>query len=194
MYELVFSPELRCSKSRNILISRIQNQLGSHVYDGNNIIFLLNDPPLACFPVTLHDGIQYSIKFMFRRDILFNEGVYRQILNLIVRQAMTTLGFEQIGRHCFDPNTSTSIPHAKIQLWHGKLTSIRKHDIDVLLCVDPITKVICEETVLSKIKHMKREGEDSNEAIRRRFRGITVISTYNNKNYRSKFQFFLIKT
>lgn len=193
MYTVNFDPPKWNRKICSILINNIQQELGVHVFDGKNIIYMLKEPRKSSFNTALRDGEQVSIRFTFLRDIEYNEGNYFQIMNLVIKKSLKDMNLELIGRNYFDPKGSMAIHGAKLQIWPGFATAIRQYENSLLLCCDFVHKVIREETVLDILRDCLRTTRDDNEyrkMAKSRLVGITVISVYNNMNYRGKLLYF----
>lgn len=77
------------------------------------------------------------------------------------------------------------IPQHQLQLWPGYVTSIRQHEVDILLCAEVANKVMRTETVYDIMDHCRRhEGNNYQAAVQQAIRGMTVLTGYNNKTYR----------
>ncbi|KAL7051545.1 hypothetical protein ACKWTF_004499 [Chironomus riparius] len=187
MYSVDFEPPMFNPKFCKILVNNLKDELGVHVFDDKNSIYLLNEPSQSSFRTALRDGSEFTLRFTFRRKIEYNEATYFQIMNLVIRKSLQDMNLELIGRNYFDPKASMTIHGAKLQIWPGFATAIRQFEKSLLLCCDFTHKVIREETVLSILKDCQQASRDDREyqmMAKKRIVGMTVISAYNNKNYR----------
>ncbi|XP_070499434.1 protein aubergine-like [Chironomus tepperi] len=186
MYTIDFDPPVYF-KICGTIINNLKDELGAYVFDGKSSIYLLNEPRKTTFSTALRSGDKYTLRFTFRRNIEYNEANYFQILNLVIRQSLQDMNLKLIGRNYFDPKESLTIHGAKLQIWPGFATAIRKYEKSLLLCCDFAHKIIREESVLDILRDCQRSSRDDNQyhiMAKRRLVGITVISVYNNMNYR----------
>jgi aubergine-like protein len=191
MYTIDFNPDMYNPKLRKILVDNLKDELGIYVFDDRNSIFLLNEPQQSTFTTKLRDGQEFSVRFTFRRDIDYTEATCFQIMNLVIRKSLQDMDLELMGRNYFDPKGSMTIHGAKLQIWPGFATAIRQYEKSLLLCCDFVHKVIRQETVLDILRDCQAAARMEKEyrmVAKQRLVGTIVISTYNNKNYRSKLQ------
>jgi aubergine-like protein len=73
--------------------------------------------------------------------------------NIVVRKCLESLKLEEMGRHFFDRMAAVKLPNLRLELWPGFVTSMRHHENEVLLCVEPIHKVLRTDSVLTIILH-----------------------------------------
>jgi len=85
-----------------------------------------------------------------------------QFYNIVVRKCLESLKLEEMGRHFFDKSAAIVLPELRLELWPGYITSIRNHEKDVLLCVEPIHKVLRMDSVLKVIKDRQLSGPRNN--------------------------------
>jgi aubergine-like protein len=70
-----------------------------------------------------------------------------------------------------------------LELWPGYTTSIRQHDLGILMCCDPIFKCVRTDTVLDQMRYMQREGATQDD-MKKALVGSIIITRYNNRTYR----------
>jgi len=195
MYRVKFEPEMFNPKYCRNLVDNLKDKLGVYVFDGKDSIYLLNEPPRTSFDTSLRNGEEFKLRFTFCRDIEYTEATYFQIMNLVIRKSLQDMKLELIGRSYFDPFASMMIHGAKLQIWPGYATAIRQYERSLLLCCDFAHKVIREETVLEILRECEQDstrGRIEYQAMaKKRIVGITVISSYNNKNYRGLLLIFM---
>lgn len=76
------------------------------------------------------------------------------------------------------------IPQHNLQLWPGYVTSIRQHEVDILLCAEVTNKVMRTETIYDILENCLKNERDYKRAFQEVVLGMTVLTAYNNKTYR----------
>jgi aubergine len=72
-----------------------------------------------------------------------------------------------------------------LQLWPGYVTSVRRHESDVLMCARVTTKVMRTETAYEVISNALRHSpENFKERVSDDLLGLDVLTPYNNRTYR----------
>lgn len=71
-----------------------------------------------------------------------------------------------------------------MELWPGYTTSIRQHEVQLLLCAEITHKVMRDETILDILMRIKRDHREFQPEFEREMLGATVLTKYNNKTYR----------
>ena len=72
--------------------------------------------------------------------------------NIVIRKCLESLKLEELGRHFYDRLAAVQLSTLRLELWPGFITSMRHHENDVLLCVEPIHKVLRMDSVLTVIR------------------------------------------
>ena len=72
----------------------------------------------------------------------------------------------------------------KIELWPGYITSIRRHEHDILMSVEINYKVMRQETVYDMLMQCRRSLDNWPGNFLKMVLGTTVLTAYNNKTYR----------
>lgn len=195
MFKVQFEPYIKDWKVKSKLMNILSRSLdGACTHDGNDTFFVMNDPPLRKEVTVTYSGQSstYSAIFKYCREINYTKAEFLQIFNLVARQSMKDMGLELIGRNHYDPNKKIEIFKEKLQIWPGFATAIRKHEQDLLLCCDISHKIIRQETVLHVLQEIRHEARDNERDYRRAavnaFKGKTVMTSYNNKTFKSKFE------
>lgn len=72
-----------------------------------------------------------------------------------------------------------------MQLWPGYVTSIRQHEVDILLCAEVTNKVMRTETLYDILQNCCQNERTNYKAVyESTVLGMTVLTGYNNKTYR----------
>ena len=110
-YRLDFEPVTEIFGLRKFLVNQQRSVLGGLVYDGANQIYLMR--PVSDDPTSLQstsrDGQQFTLTLRSPRVINYTEGIFLQVYNLMVRNAMRSLNLQFIGRNHYDANAAVSI-------------------------------------------------------------------------------------
>lgn len=109
-YRIDFVPEVELRKVRGGLIFQHKAKLGPFSYDGANMLYLMQALPKS--PLTLQsvsrENEEYQLKLVETRTIEYTEGMFLQVLNLAVRNAMRGLSLQLVGRNFYDPAAQVS--------------------------------------------------------------------------------------
>jgi aubergine-like protein len=185
-YRVDFSPQIELRGLRNRLIFEQKPTLGGYLFDGTMLFLSVKLPnEVTEFMSKDRDGnaIQTTIKYINPIDM--TTAVSVQILNLILRRSMETLKLQLVGRNFFDAVAKVDIPQHQLQLWPGYLTSIRQHEVDILLCAEVTNKVMRTETLYDILQNcVQNERANYQQSFENIVLGMTVLTAYNNKTYR----------
>lgn len=109
-YRLDFEPEIELRKVRYGLIFQHKPTLGVYHYDGENQIYLLQSLPgdPTMLQSTSRENQVYTLKFRKTREIVYTDGTFLQVLNLVVRNTMQGLKLQLVGRNYYDPAAKVS--------------------------------------------------------------------------------------
>jgi hypothetical protein len=81
------------------------------------------------------------------------------------RLIFVTLGMLfQVGRYYYNPVEGIAIDRHKLRLWPGYVTSIRRHENELLLCVDLTHKVMRQDTVYDLLRQCS-ESQTANYQV-----------------------------
>lgn len=184
-YHVEFKPEIELSSLRRYLIATQKDFLGGYLFDGT-MLFLtrhLENTPVVERTAVGRNNDEFRLLFKYTRKVSPADAQSVQILNIILRRAMSGLKLQLVGRNFFDADAKTTINEFKIELWPGYVTSIRQHEPEILVCIEFLHKVMRMETVYDIMVRMRREEQDFKSAIEREVLGTTVLTDYNNKTY-----------
>ena len=108
---------------------------------------------------------------------------YLQFYNIIVRSCLQLLEFEELGRHFYDRHAAVSMPHHRLELWPGYITTLRNYEHNLMLCVEVTHKVLRLDNCLSVISHYRRD-RNQRQIVGDELIGSIVMTHYNRKTYR----------
>ncbi|CAG7820385.1 unnamed protein product [Allacma fusca] len=189
-YRVNFLPEIDNSKIKKRLLRSHGQILDPYIFDGDSLLFLMKDRQLIgnelSSPHPKDPSIIISITIQEVGDVQPLDVGYSQVYNVIFRNCLNLLNLENLGRHFYDMNSLVEVKDFQLNIARGYITSIRKHEHDMLLCVDTIHKVIRTDTVWSNLKEIRRKSEDENTYRQRaadELIGSVVITTYKNRTY-----------
>lgn len=124
MYRVDFEPPIESWKFRTTLINSIGSNLGLHVYDNANSIYLMNKLPdrKMVFETKAKDGQPFKIQLREAREIPYTDGMFFTILNLIIRRCMEAIQLNRDGRMYIDYRSKVAkfIESLRIQVLPGK--------------------------------------------------------------------------
>jgi len=132
------------------------------------------------------DPLRMTIKQTANLDT--SSPTVKQILNRIFRDAQGATGSVQIGRHYFNHQEPIKVEKYSIDIWPGFSTRIDQYDGGIMVTMDAISKVMKNKNVLELMHDWFKDLRNNNEAIRSKAEkeiiGETVLTKYNNKNYK----------
>lgn len=126
-----------------------------------------------------------TISITLIKELTKLDSGFLQFFNILVRNCLSGLDLELIGRNFFDPKGSITIPEFRLELWPGYVTSIRHHESNILMCAEVSHKILRMDTVLDVLKKCFAEKRDRfQDEAKRLLLGTIIITRYNNKTYR----------
>ena len=78
-----------------------------------------------------------------------------QFYNIIVRKCLQILNFEELGRQFYDRHQAIQMPHQRLELWPGYLTTMRNYENSLMLNVEVTHKVLRLDNCLSIISGLR---------------------------------------
>lgn len=110
-YRLDFSPECEIFGLRRYLLGQHRALLGTFVYDGGNVIFLLSElqNDTITLESTSREGQQFQLSLKKTGTVFYTEAVFLQVLNLVFRNAQRGLDLQMIRRELYDAKAAVSI-------------------------------------------------------------------------------------
>lgn len=209
-YVVDFSPEVVITSFRKQLLEDHKKQIGHYLYDGTSLFLKqrLERDTYELVSLMNHNSERVKVTIRFTNIVDSDSLPAIQVLNIIYRKAIVSQNLQLVGRNFYDaknkvncfiinPNTTTRtncIPkflqiinnQFGLQLWPGMSTSIRQHEKELLLCVEPIFKVMRNDTVYDVFMNCMRNNhpQDARRAFSKAIIGQTVLTDYNNRTYR----------
>lgn len=184
-YIVEFEPEIPISVLKKGLISEHKSRIGGYVFDGTTMYTIQNlGEQFNLRSIALKSKEEYKITVSFTRMIDMTSQEALQVFNIIMRRCLDTLQMQQVGRNFYDPAAKIDMFDIEVQIWPGYITSIRQHEMDLLLCVETSFKVMRTETVYKNLRRFMRDyGPSYRQEFQQFIIGTTVLTDYNNKTY-----------
>lgn len=187
-YHVHFEPEVELIRMRKILVGQHVDLFGGYLFDGSQLFVtraLHGDSEELSLQSTNRENETYTLKLKFTKIVEMTESESLQVLNLIIKRGMEKLNLQPVGRNLYDPRAKIDMTAHRIQIWPGYATSIRQHEVDILLNAEILHKVMRMETVYDILKDTRREDPNNfMNNFKKKVLGATVLTDYNNKTYR----------
>ncbi|XP_037932145.1 protein aubergine-like [Teleopsis dalmanni] len=188
-YRVDFAPEVDLLHVRRGMIGQHKDLFGGYVFDGTLLFstqnlksIMVNDVHEILTKDRAENTVQIKIKHV---GIVESTDMQQmQVLNLILRRSMEGLKLQQLNRNFFDPVAKIRIENFRLEIWPGYITSIRQHELDVLMCAEIAHKVLRTDTIYNILTQLVKESSDYQNAFKAEVIGMVVITDYNNKTYR----------
>ena len=187
-FNVLFQPEIDEREERFFCIKRLvkDHKLGSHHFNGFHIFFpqkLINNKD---FPVMNSKGMLHKVTLQFVCLRQFSDKLCLDLFNNLFRQVMAALKFVQMNRSGYDPKAASSVPHLKLEIWPGFITSVDETKGGLQLTCDVSHRILRQETVLELMKNIynHKKGGDWQSEIQRQLIGEMVLTRYNHRVYR----------
>ncbi|RWS06115.1 piwi-like protein 1 [Dinothrombium tinctorium] len=190
-YHVTFEPSEvdRRFKRRTIYAHKeLFNEI--YIYDGETTIFSLNDAGADNNFVDQLPECTLQVNIKRAREIQdkdVREGVEMvRVYNTQMRKFLSKyLKMIQIRQFLYSPQQKINIQQHNISVWPGTLTAINHHFGGVLLCCDPIFKVVRTDNALDFLKKVRNEYKENfkDEALKQLVSSV-IMTSYNNRTYR----------
>ena len=106
---------------------------------------------LQCM-VFFQEGTMFRVDIRMVGELSSGDMHFIQFFNIILRKCMEGLDLQLLGRNYFDPKANIKLPAHRLELWPGYVTSIRQHELGILLCCETSNKILRTDTVLDQMK------------------------------------------
>lgn len=187
-YHVDFHPDVEGTGKRKGLVRRALKDISrtGYLFDGTQM-FTTQKFPQDPFQLTvaLAEGSEEEIRLTIRLvgDLAWTDPHYMQLFNLIVRKCLSFMKLKLLGRNYFDPESRIRVPEYKLELWPGYVTSMRRHEQNIMMNVDVSCKVMRTDTVYDILMECSR-SPNCKEDFKKKVLGSIVLTYYNNKTYR----------
>lgn len=106
LYHVNFVPDIQISGIKRNLIT--QQKIGSYLFDGGNMLYLLNPLPqeTTLLKGRTREGQEHTMEIRQRRQIHYTEGSFLTVMNLVIRDCMRELKLQLVGRDFYDPQAA----------------------------------------------------------------------------------------
>jgi len=186
--------ELDSRTKRKIIRSQAEKFGDVFVFDGSSLFTskrLLRVPANIMEFTVIENDIPILVKTQLVKQLDAADPTRIHIFNILTRKCLGLLGLKLLGRNFFNPDEAVVLPHHRLELWPGFITTLRNHDAGLLYCVQLTTKVIRMDTALNIILAIQAEGRNGRmsqieleDRIRTELVGCIVLTKYNPKTYR----------
>ncbi|KAF6212110.1 hypothetical protein GE061_012630 [Apolygus lucorum] len=186
-YRVDFQPDEERTIVRKAFLKPHKDELGPYLFDGTvlyTVTQILPDPKEFVTKRTTNDE---TVRIIIKKttDCVMGDHHYLQVLNIIVRKAISALNLQLVGRDYYDPLGKVVLKDHNMEVWPGYVTSIRQHESEILMNVDVSSKVMRNDTALGLLQEAKDRSSGSwKEVFENAMIGATVITRYNNATYR----------
>jgi aubergine len=105
-YRVNFTPDVDMLNIRRGLVGQLRNVLGEYIYDNGNLIYLTKRLPKDKneFALTSKEGTLYKVEVNWTKfQIQETDEMALQILNVLLRRAMSGLKLQLVQRNLYDP-------------------------------------------------------------------------------------------
>jgi aubergine len=188
-YSVNFNPELPGDsvKLRATIVNKakieITKILGNYLFNNSTLFSLENYPDIIELGVN-YNSQEYKINIKLTNVIDFNsceaEAIYKKFFNLLLRK----IRFVQIRRNYFNPSGARQLQSHKLEIWPGFNSSVNILNEGILLNMNILYKVLRNETALDLVKkigqNFTRNSSDLKETFNDSFKGVAVLTRYNN--------------
>ncbi|KAF3427934.1 hypothetical protein E2986_02003 [Frieseomelitta varia] len=184
-YRVDFAPDEERTAVRKGLLKPHRGQLDSFVFDGTILYSRTRMADMEFWSQRQSDNTNVRITIRLVGDMKRGDPHYIQFFNTIMRKCLVALKLELVGRDYFDEQNKMEVPHYRLELWPGYLTSIRQHESNILMCSEVIHKVMRQQTLLDILRGCYNKYKDQYQPyFTERVVGLVVLTDYNNHTYR----------
>lgn len=88
---------------RRALLAKHKDLIGGYLFDGMQLFAIRRLDPLMKLKSIDREEREYTVTIKFTKVVEMTSIESLQVLNLIQRRAMQTLGLQLVGRNHFDP-------------------------------------------------------------------------------------------
>nr|CAD7463126.1 unnamed protein product [Timema tahoe] len=186
-YRVDFAPEEDRTGLRKAMLRDHKKVIGGYIFDGTMMFtsHRLNPDPMELFSTRQSDEAQIRITIKLVGDLSQGDSHYLQFFNIIMRKCLGHLKLQLVGRNFFDARAKVDIREFKLELWPGYITSIRQHEMKIMMCAEITHKVMRQDNVLDLLSECHRQSSnDPRNTFVKAIVGSVVLTDYNNRTYR----------
>lgn len=188
-YSVNFNPELPGDsvKLRGTILNKgkmeISKILGNYLFNNTTLFSLENYQDIIEISVNYNSQV-YKINIKLTNVIDYKsyeaEAIYKKFFNLMLRK----ISFVQIRKNYFDPSGAKQLQAHRLEIWPGFNSSVNILNEGILLNMNILYKVLRNETALDIVKKLGQESyrnsNDLKEIFKDYFKGVAVLTRYNN--------------
>lgn len=128
-YRVDFKPDVELKRLRQFLVRSQAELLGGFLYDGGSQVFAIRSlgQEITEKTVTSRDGTVYQVILKDTGTVAMTESTSLQILNLILRTAMSGLKLQLVGRNFFDPDAKVKSKRPTSILLFKKMSNFKSN-------------------------------------------------------------------
>lgn len=206
-YLVNFSPPLDEIKERSNCVLQHQEVFGEHKsFDGGHKLFLpillADQVNVIHFLLLPRNHFNVSATFQYLQSVTksgtkvnvavnfvakrpYSDPVATALLNRIFQRVTKELNLTKMNRGMFDPKAGTLIPHLKLEVWPGFITTINEYKGGLMMICDSSSRVLRTDTVRDQMQQLfQSQPSDFRAACLKTFLGTIVLTRYSNKSYR----------
>lgn len=182
VYHVDISPDEDRTPMRKKLLAQHRNTLGGYIFDGMKLCTSFKLPSDVTELVSRReDDTVFQLRLKFIKEISFMDSEYMQVMNILMRRCMENLNMQLIGRNYYNSSAEIVDEKHKIVIWPGFASTIRQHEVKLMLNVDVSHKFLRKDTAYQV---MLRRVPNPKEAALANLLGAVVVTKYNNKTYK----------
>lgn len=187
-YHVSFSPNIDNRNMRYNLLNQHRELIGNtRAFDGSILYLPIQLPHSETIVESerITDGEKIKLKIAITRAVHPASHLLLPFYNVVLHRCMKILKMCPVGRNYYDPASAQPVPKYKLHLWPGYVTAIREMEGGLLMNIDTSHKVLRNETVLSMMQDIYQSNRgDFHAQCVKDLVGATVLTRYNNNNYR----------
>lgn len=134
--------------------------------------------------MAISHGKDYKVKLVPAKIIDISSKAMIPVYNTILHKIQKEMGLIQVRDSYYNVSREKKIPMHGISVWPGYTSTIADRVGGLMLMVDLSFKVLRNQNVLALLKELTKQAGDVKNNALRALVGTTIMTRYNNKNYR----------
>lgn len=185
-YHVDFNPTVDSKGMRIRFINEHRDVIGyTKAFDGSILFLPIQLPQQETVLVSERPTDKAKVTVVIKLVKVLPPESCQQLYNIIFRRIMAILEMVQVGRYYYNPNTPSSVPQHKLEVWPGYITAVAEQEGGLMLLADASHRVLRTETVLDVMTAIvNRNAQGFRDEVIRTLVGTVVLTRYNNKTYR----------